>query len=158
MIRPRTLLAPDSGLLGQGVRFALVGSLTALVYLLTTTILALVLGVPFEIALPVGLCLAVAVHFTLQRAFVWAHHGGFALSLHRQVRRYLSVVVVQYGITAASIALLPRVLGLPTEIVYLTTVLLLAVVNFAIFRQGVFHAGVELGGIEERSRPRLDGS
>src|SRR3977135_2018837 len=63
------LRAPDSGVLGQGVRFALTGCIVAMVYLLTTTVLAVLLGVPFQVALASGTCLALAVHFTLQRAF-----------------------------------------------------------------------------------------
>ena len=142
MIRPLTLLTPGSGLLGQGVRFALVGGLAAVVYLSTTTLLALVVGIPFEVALPIGFCLGVLVHFTLQRIFVWAHRDGFALPLHRQASRYLLVAGVQYVVTAVTTALLPGALGLPTELVYLATVLLLTGCNFVVFRNGVFHAKV----------------
>jgi putative flippase GtrA len=134
------LLAPDSQVLGQGVRFVLVGGLVALIYLLTTTLLALVAGVPFEIALTTGFLLAIAVHFTLQRVFVWTNHNGFALPLHRQAGRYLSISGAQYGVTSASTALLPGVLGLHTEVVYVATVMLLAATNFIVFRHGVFHA------------------
>ncbi len=136
----KAVLSPDSGLLGQGVRFALVGGLVALVYLLTTTILALVVHLPFQLALAVGFCLAITVHFTLQRAFVWVHHDEFALPIHRQMGRYLPVVGIQYGVTVLTTALLPRLLGLPTEVVYVTTALVLAAGNFLIFRHGVFHA------------------
>src|SRR5580692_7756333 len=66
----KAALSPDSGLLGQGVRFALVGGFVALVYLLTTTILALVVHLPFQLALAIGFCVAITVHFTLQRVFV----------------------------------------------------------------------------------------
>jgi putative flippase GtrA len=148
----RRLLAPDSGLLGQGVRFALVGSLTALVYLLTTTLLAAVVGLPFQVALPLGLGLAIVVHFTLQRMFVWTPSGEFALPLRHQAGRYLSVVGVQYGLTAASTALLPHALGIPTEIVFLVTAVLLGATNFVVFRHGVFHPGAVIAGSEGRSR------
>jgi putative flippase GtrA len=140
MIRPQRLLISDSGLFGQGVRFALVGSLAAVVYLLTTTVLALLLGVPFEVALPIGFCLGMVVHFTLQRVFVWGHGARFALRLHQQASRYLLVAGAQYGVTAASTAALPHALGIPTEVVYLATVVLLTGCNFVIFRNGVFHA------------------
>ncbi len=140
MIRPRTLLTSESGLLGQGVRFALVGSMSAAVYLLTTSALALVAGMPFEIALPIGFCLGVVVHFTLQRVFVWGHGAKFALAFHQQAGRYLLVAGAQYGATAASTASLPSALGAPTEVVYLATVVLLTGCNFVVFRHGVFHA------------------
>jgi putative flippase GtrA len=133
------LRARDSGVLGQGMRYALVGCVVAVVYLSTTTLLALVLGMPFQAALAIGACLAIVVHFTLQRAFVWAHSEEFALPFHHQIGRYLLVTGAQYGVTAASVALLPAALGLPTEVVYLTTVMLIASANFLIFRHGVFH-------------------
>ena len=81
-----------------------------------------------------------SVHFTLQRLFVWTHHEEFALPLSHQIGRYLFVAAAQYGVTAASTALLPSALGLPTEVVYLATVAVLLVVNFLVFRNAIFHA------------------
>lgn len=112
----------------------------AAVYLGTTTVLASVVGLPFQLALAIGFCTALVVHFTLQRLFVWAHHEEYALALHRQVARYLLVASAQYGLTAASTALLPSALGLPVEVVYLATVVLLLSASFLVFRHGVFHA------------------
>jgi putative flippase GtrA len=132
-------IGSGSGLRGQGVRYALAGVVVATVYLLTTTLLAVVLGLPFQAALPIGFALALSVHFTLQRLFVWAHHEEFALPFRHQARRYLTVVLVQYGVTAASTALLPGAVGLPTEVVYLITALLLTCANFVLFRSVVFH-------------------
>lgn len=138
--RVRRLLTPEAGLLGQGVRFIVGGCTSAAVYLLSTTALALVVGLPFEMALAIGFCVLVAVNFTLHRMFVWVHHEGFALPFHRQFGRYISFAGAQYGLTALSIAVLPRVLGLSAELVYLATAVALAVVSFATFRYGVFHA------------------
>lgn len=123
------------------MRFVLGGCTTAVVYLLGTTLLALVVGLPFEVALAIGFCLVIAVNFTLHRVFVWVHHEEFALPLHHQFGRYISVAGAQYGLTAASVALLPRALGLPTEIVYLATAVLITPINFLVFRSGVFHSG-----------------
>jgi putative flippase GtrA len=138
--RLRRLLAPDSGMLGQGVRYAITGGLVSAVYLFTTTVLALVVGVPFQVALPIGFGLGLLVHFTLQRVFVWGHGDKFALPLHQQVGRYLALAGAQYGLTAASTALLPPVLGLPTEVVYLATALLITSANFLLFRHRIFHS------------------
>jgi putative flippase GtrA len=137
---------PDSrrrlfaGLAGQGVRYALAGSVVAAVYILTTTFLASVVGIPFQVALVIGFCAGLVVHFTLQRVFVWTHHGEFALPFHHQAGRYLLVAGTQYGLTAASVAFLPSALGLPTEVVYVATVMLTASVNFLVFRNRIFHA------------------
>ncbi len=134
-------LGSGTGLFGQGMRFALVGGLVALMYLATTTILSAVVGLPFQLALVVGFCTALVAHFTLQRTFVWAHHENeFALPLHHQVGRYLMVAGTQYGVTAASTALLPAALGLPTEVVYLATFAVTVASNFLVFRHGIFHA------------------
>jgi putative flippase GtrA len=136
----RSLRSPSSGLLGQGVRFALAGGTVALVYLGTTTVLADVVGMPFQAALAIGFCVGLMVHFTLQRVFVWTHHEEFALPLRHQAGRYLAVAAMQYGVTAASTSLLPSALGLPTEIVYLATVAVILCTNFLVFRHGIFHS------------------
>ena len=134
------LRGPESGLLGQGARFALSGGTVAVVYLATTTILADVAGLPFQAALAIGFSVGLVVHFTLQRLFVWAHHDEFALPLHHQLGRYLAAAAVQYGVTAASTGLLPSALGVSTEIVYLATFAVVVCTNFLVFRNGIFHA------------------
>jgi putative flippase GtrA len=136
----RTLKTPESGLLGQGVRFALSGGTVALVYLATTTVLAEIAGMPFQAALAIGFSVGLVVHFTLQRWFVWTHHEEFALPLGHQLGRYLAIAAVQYGVTAASTGLLPSALGVSTEIVYLATVAVVVSTNFLVFRNGIFHA------------------
>jgi putative flippase GtrA len=133
------LRSPSFGLMGQGIRFVLAGGTVALVYLTVTTVLASVLGVPFQAALAIGFSVAIMVHFTLQRVFVWAHHEEFALPLHHQAGRYLTVAAVQYGVTAASTALLPGALGVSVEVVYLATVAIVISTNFLVFRHGIFH-------------------
>jgi putative flippase GtrA len=136
----RTLRSPSSGLLGQGVRYGLAGATVAMVYLSTTTVLAEVVGLPFQIALAIGFSVSLVVHFTLQRLFVWIHHEEFALPLHHQAGRYLTVAGAQYGLTIASTSLLPAALGVSAEIVYLVTVAVLASTNFLVFRHGIFQA------------------
>jgi putative flippase GtrA len=134
------LRSPDSGTVGQGLRYAIAGTTVALWYLVTTTVLADVFGVPFELALAIGFVTAMLLHFTLQRFFVWMHHSEFALGLSSQVRRYLVVAGVQYAVTVAATAVLPRALDLPVTLVYYTTAIALAAVNFLVFRGGIFHA------------------
>ncbi len=123
----------------QGLRFVLSGGLVALVYIATTSVLAQVIGIPFQIALTIGFTVAIATHFLLQRVFVWTHVAGFALPLRHQVIRYLSLACVQYGLTVASTATLPKALGVSTEIVYLATAATLSAASFLVFRSRVFH-------------------
>jgi len=112
----------------------------ALVYLGSTTVLAEVVGLPFQAALAIGFSLGLVVHFTLQRLFVWTHHEEFALPLSHQIGRYLIAAAAQYGVTAASTGLLPSALGISAEIVYLATVAVVLSSNFLLFRHGIFHA------------------
>ncbi|HEY2161004.1 MAG TPA: GtrA family protein [Solirubrobacteraceae bacterium] len=126
-------------LAGQGMRFAASGGVVALVYIAATTLLAEVIGIPFEVALAIGFSLAIATHFALQRVFVWAHADGFALPMRRQALRYLPMAGLQYGLTAAATAVLPAALGVPTEVVYLCAAGVLSAVNFFVFRARVFH-------------------
>jgi putative flippase GtrA len=79
------------------------------------------------------------VHFTLQRTFVWAHKEGFALTFRRQVGRYLLVAVSQLALSATTTALLPGMLGVSAEVVYLATAAVITMCNFLVFRAGVFH-------------------
>jgi putative flippase GtrA len=133
----RLLRGPS--LLGQSARYVLTGGTVTVVYLGTTTLLASVVGLPFQVALAIGYCAGVSVHFSMQRFFVWAHHEEYALALHHQAARYLALTGTEYGLTAASTAILPKALGMPVEVVYLGTVAALVSVNFMVFRNGIFH-------------------
>lgn len=136
----RGVRSTELGVAGQGLRFAIAGSVVAVVYLTLTTVLHSVLGLSFQLALVLGFSVALAVHFTLQRGFVWRHDGAFALPVHHQAFRYLSVCFAQYGLTALSTAELPKLLDLPVEGVYVVTVIVLAGLNFILFRGRVFHS------------------
>ena len=136
-------LRTRSDLLGQGTRYALAGSTVALVYLITTTALSTLAHLEFQLALAIGFCCALTVHFTLQRRFVWTGRGDFALPLHRQTARYLIAAGTQYGLTAAGTSLLPSALGLPVEVVYLALAAILVSTNFLVFRNVVFHPEAE---------------
>lgn len=131
--------SPDSGIFGQGVRYALVGCVVAFIYVATTVVLADVFGVPFQLALSVGFVVGICVHFTLQRLFVWVNNAQFALGVRGQIGRYLLVAAFQYTVTTISTLLLPRALGVPVTIVYLVTAPALTVVSFLLFRSKVFH-------------------
>jgi putative flippase GtrA len=128
-----------SGLFGQGARYVLTGGTVTIVYLGTTTVLADVVGLPFQIALAIGACTGLLIHFTLQRLFVWAHREKYALPLRRQAARYLVFAGAQYGLTATSTAILPAALGLPVDLVYFGTVAILVSLNFLVFRNMIFH-------------------
>jgi putative flippase GtrA len=133
--------SPEWGLAGQGVRFAIAGVAVAALYIAVTTLLHAAFAVPFQLALVIGFVVSVALHFTLQRLFVWRHHGAFALAAHHQAARYLCVCGSQYGVTALSTSQLPGLLGLPVEVVYLLTMITVAGINFVVFRGRVFHSG-----------------
>lgn len=128
-----------SPVLAQGIRFLASGGVVALVYVAVTSLLSAGLGLPFELALAVGFLTAISTHFTLQRLFVWRHADGFALPVKHQAGRYLALAGAQYGITVAATALLPRALGVETEIVYLVVAACLSVLSFIAFRVMVFH-------------------
>jgi putative flippase GtrA len=136
----RDLRSPRSGLLGQLVRFGLAGGFVTLVYIAVTTLLSQVVGLPFELALGIGFVSALLMHFTFQRLFVWVHEDGFALSFRKQVARYLTMAGTQYACTVAATAILPGVLGVSTEVVYLLTMAVVTGAGFLIMRFIIFHA------------------
>ncbi len=130
----------DSGILEQGIRFASAGVVVTLIYVATTTVLTVIFGVPFQIALALGVATSICVHFTLQRLFVWTHQAQFALGVRGQLSRYLPVAGCQYAITATSTLLLPGALDVSVTIIYLIVTPTLTVINFLFFRRRVFHA------------------
>ena len=72
--------------------------------------------------------------------FVWVHHEEFVLSVHQQAGRYLLLAGLQYGTTAAAVAVFPSLLGLSSQVVYLGAVVVVTAANFLIFGSRVFHA------------------
>lgn len=136
----RQLRSPESGLLGQGIRFAIAGGIVAFVYIAATLGFAHLAGLPFQASLALGFAVALCTHFTLQRMFVWIHHEEFALPVERQVGRYLVVAGVQYALTALVTSTIPDAVGLPTDVVYLATAACITAGNFVIFRTRIFHA------------------
>ncbi len=144
LIRNRGLLRADA-VVAQGMRFAISGVVVSIVYITITTLLSEVSHLRFQVALVIGWCAAVTVHFTLQRTFVWRREARFALPFGRQVGRYLLVAVSQLGVTAAATTFLPSLLHVPAEAVYLATAALITFTNFVVFRHGVFHSEAGAG-------------
>lgn len=130
--------ASNDSLRGRAARFVIVGGAMSIFYIGLTSLLALV-GMPFQAALVVGFAAAVALHFTLQRVFVWSRRGRYALPIHHQLRRYLPLIGVQYSTTAGATAFLPAWLGLPVLAVYIGITLCYSVFNFLLFGARIFH-------------------
>jgi putative flippase GtrA len=118
-------------------------------YLGLTSILSLI-GVPFQVALIVSFTCAVALHFTLQRVFVWSQHAEYALPMREQLKRYLPLVSIQYVTTAGATAILPAWFGLPVLAVYIAITLTYSLFNFLFFRARIFHVGIESGARDRR--------
>jgi putative flippase GtrA len=118
------------------------GGAMSIFYLGLTSTLAVV-GVPFQAALIISFLGAVALHFTLQRLFVWSPRGKYALGVHEQLKRYLPLVSVQYITTAGATAILPSLLGLPVLAVYIGITLLYSLFNFLFFRAQIFHVAIK---------------
>jgi putative flippase GtrA len=127
----------------ETVRYAVSGSFSTITYIVQTLIVAGPLDVPIQIAIPVSYATALVLNFTLQRRFVFPTEEGFALGRGSQLRRYVVAVLVQYGVTATSTAVLPDLLGVPETDIYVVTVLILAVCAFLTLRSLVFHPNEE---------------
>ncbi len=138
MSRTLSVLRMDA-LLGQGVRFALSGIVVSAVYIALTTVLSQVSHLRFQVALVIGWSAAIMVHFTLQRVFVWRHQRQYALAFRHQVARYMAVAVAQLGVSTATTTVLPPLLGVSVEVVYLATAVVITLFNFVVFRNGIFH-------------------
>jgi len=129
-----------SGSLGPVVvRYALGGGTSAAVYIGLTLLLSGPGQINIQIAIPVAYVCALVVHFSLQRWFVWAHHEEYALAPHVQAGRYLLVAFAQYAFTAVCTAVLPPILGVSEQVVYVVCALLAAGLAFLALRFAVFH-------------------
>jgi putative flippase GtrA len=142
-MRTRTGLRPPGPLgvflTGETLRYVIGGSFTTVVYVGMTLALSGPLDAPIQVAIPCSYATALILHFLLQRRFVFRREEGFALARHHQLRRYLTTAGTQYGLAALSTAVLPAVLGVHEQVVYVVTALTLAAATFLILRAHVFH-------------------
>jgi putative flippase GtrA len=125
---------------GPMFRYALAGAAVAAVYLGVPVVLNGGLAVPIQIAIPVAYVLAVSLHFTLQRHFVFRQVSAFALTTRQQAARYVLVGAVQYPTTAIATAVLPGVLGMSARATFVCVSLALSLTIFLVLRTHVFHA------------------
>ena len=123
----------------QFVRWAAVGVSVGAMYLGLTLLLAGPVGLPIQAAIPIGYTTAIALHFSLQRWFVFHSPAAFALAMHHQVGRYVLLAVMQYGIVAVSTGVLPRLIDVPERVVYVGTVCVSSAIGFVLLRTSIFH-------------------
>lgn len=138
--RPPRTTTPTVELAGQGLRYLVAGAIVGLVYVGLTLLLSGPVGVPIQLAIPVSYATAIVLHFLLQRVFVFAHVATFALSARAQAGRYVAIALVQYPLTALATAVLPGVLGLSQQLVYLATTAVITLATFIVLRTRVFHS------------------
>ena len=122
------------------VRFAISGGVVTAVYVATMTGLVLA-GLAAQASLPIAYLLAISLHFTLNRRYVFTSQHGYAHALSAQGRRYLAVALASYALTALSLAVLPSALDIPRLAVYYVTAAVLSLASFLLFRRWVFVSG-----------------
>lgn len=125
----------------QVLRFVASGGTVALVYLGLGLLLSGPVGMPIQVAIPIAYVLSVLLNYNLQRHFVFAHSDDFALPRRTQFLRYVQVGAVQYGFTALATAVLPDLLGVSEQVVFVVVAMVAAAVTFVLLRFIVFHGG-----------------
>jgi putative flippase GtrA len=127
--------------LPQVARFGVSGGVVALVNLGVMTLLVAGFDVRAQIALVVSYLLGLAVHFSLNRQWVFSsREDAYHLNLTVQGVRYLCSAAAIYGLTALSLATLPEALDVPPLAVYYLAVLAFSAANFFVLRNFVFRA------------------
>jgi putative flippase GtrA len=129
----------------ETVRYGISGSFSTLTYIALTLLVSGPLDVPIQIAIPVSYVVSVLFNYSMQRWFVFAHSDAFALSPQAQFVRYVQIGAAQYALTALATAVLPDVLGLDEQVIYVATALIAAAITFVVLRLVVFHGGQESG-------------
>ncbi len=119
------------------LRFAISGDAVAAVQLGVVTALT-VSGMPIQAALAIGYALALTLHFTLNRRWVFATGRGFAHRFTAQGIRYLCVALGSYSLTALALAVLPGALAAPELAVFLGVSITLGLAGFLMMRVWVF--------------------
>jgi putative flippase GtrA len=126
-------------LAGPGLRYGMTGVIVAMVYIGTPVVLNGLAGLPIQAVIPIAYVLAVSLHFTLQRYFVFRHVDEFALTKRQQIGRYISIGAVQYPTTAVATALIPHVIGISARAAYVLVVLTMSFAVFLVLRTHIFH-------------------
>jgi putative flippase GtrA len=124
---------------GPLLRYCTAGATVAAVYLSIPIVLGAALDVPIQVAIPVAYIVAVSLHFTLQRHFVFGHVTSFALTAREQIARYVAIGAVQYPTTALASAFFPGLLGVSEPVVFVCTTLVVSTTFFLLLRSHVFH-------------------
>jgi putative flippase GtrA len=120
-------------------KFAATGLVVGAVHLGLVSVLVLA-GMPIQIALAISFVVALALHFTLNRQWVFSADSGYALHFSRQGLRYLLAAGLSYAGTSIAVAVLPDVLGIPELAVFFLAAGAMACVSFTILHLWVFHA------------------
>jgi len=128
----------DPRLRRQAPRFVAVGASVAIIYAGLTALLAGPFGLPVQAAVAVGYGVGVVANFTLHRSVTFASEDGYDLHIAGQIIRFLALALLQYGVTAAAIAWLPGLLGLPEIVVWGCVVVTFALANFVALRLTAF--------------------
>jgi putative flippase GtrA len=123
----------------QASRYAVAGATVGLVYIGLTLALSSIPEVSIQLAIPISFAIAVALHYLLQRHFVFRHVPSFALSTRHQIGRYVLIGAAQYLATATSTEFLPNVVGASEKLVYVCVVVVVSAATFVLLRTRVFH-------------------
>jgi putative flippase GtrA len=96
-------------------------------------------GLPIQAAIAVSYPFILALHFSLQRLFVFRSEAEYRLSGSAQLRRYLAVQALQYLCIAGGTEFMRSVVGLGDQIAYLAAVFTVTALSFVLMRLRVFH-------------------
>jgi putative flippase GtrA len=127
----------------DALRYVVAGGTVAVFNLGLALLLSGPGDVPIQLAIPVAYVLALCLHFSLQRWFVFAHEQH-ALAITHQIRRYLPAAAAQYGFAAATTAVVPGLIGAPEGVVYSVAVVVSSAGTFLFLRARVFHPDDEV--------------
>jgi putative flippase GtrA len=129
---------------GRPARFVLSGAVVAVCHFTIMTLLVTVAGLPAQASLALAYALALTLHFTLNRQFVFASRHGYTLHLSAQGRRYVLVAALSYAVTAAAVAVVPRLLDVSPLVAFYAAAAVQAVITFLLLRHWVFRSPSDL--------------
>lgn len=131
-------MSPRSETLRRLGRFLASGLAVQAVYTAVMAITLLAAGLDRQVALAIAYLCALAVHFVLNRQFVFARAEGYVLGPSSHGVRYLAMAAVVYVVTAAGLEMVPEAIGVSPFVAWLLITGTIGALNFVMLDRLVF--------------------
>ena len=133
-------LARDASTIAQGLRFAVVGATSGLVFAAVTTLLVSLLGVDPKLASIGGYIVSMPANFIGNRTFSFRSRGAW----HGEALRFCILHLVNMAVAGGTMGAIVDMLGLHYAFGIVGAIVLVPLVNFVLMKLWVFAPRADL--------------